>query len=148
IVGVKLEIKWRVASDEWREKKKQDAVNAQVVLLAENAEGYSNLCRLVTLRQMGTVAPRPKTEDVENEGRPVILEELAQYSKGIIALTSLRKSESSNEIGALKELFDDRLYLAVQRLSPGDGRLVREAERIGKELNIPLVATNNVHFLK
>src|SRR5579859_236240 len=149
IVGTKLEIQWRVASDEWRENKKQDAVNAQVVLLAENAEGYSNLCRLVTLRQMGTVAPRPKTEDVENEGRPVALEKLAQYSNGVIALASLaRRSESSGEIGALKEIFGDRLYLAVQRLSPGDGRLLREAERIGKDLNIPLVATNNVHFLK
>jgi len=30
--------------------------------------GYSNLCRLVTLQQMGTVAPSPKTEDAENEG--------------------------------------------------------------------------------
>ncbi|HJZ63938.1 MAG TPA: DNA polymerase III subunit alpha [Candidatus Acidoferrum sp.] len=141
IIGVKLEIKWR-------EKKPQDLVNAQIVLLAENAEGYSNLCRLVTLRQMGTVAPRPKTEEVENEGRPVKLEELAQCSKGVIALASPRKSETNNEFGALKELFGDRLYLAVQRLSPGDGRLLREAECIGKGSNIPLVATNNVHFLK
>ena len=148
IIGVKLEIKWRVTSGEWREKKPQDVVNAQIVLLAENAEGYSNLCRLVTLRQMGTVAPRPKTEEVENEGRPVKLEELAQYSKGVIALASPRKSETNNEFGALKELFGDRLYLAVQRLSPGDGRLLREAECIGKGSNIPLVATNNVHFLK
>ena len=142
----------------------------QIVLLAENAEGYSNLCRLVTLRQMGTVAPSPKTEDVENEGRPVTLDELAQYSKGVIALASLPRilehpstrgtiyraptksgnycEDTSHRIGALKEIFGDRLYLAVQRLSPGDGRLLREAEQIGRDLNIPLVATNNVHFIK
>jgi DNA polymerase III subunit alpha len=162
IIGVKLEIKWRVTSGEWREKKKQDAV-AQIVLLAESAEGYSNLCRLVTLRQMGTVAPSPKTEDVENEGRAITLDELAQYSSGVIALASLMKktkipagkdaencvaAESIEQIKNLKEIFAGRLYLAVQRLSPGDGRLLREAERIGRDLNIPLVATNNVHFIK
>src|SRR5262249_54217984 len=107
IIRGKLEIKWR-------KKKPKELVKAQIGLLAENAEGYSNLCRLVTLRQMGTVAPRPKTEEVENEGRPVKLEELAQCSKGVIALASPRKSETNNEFGALKELFGDRLYLAVQ----------------------------------
>jgi len=48
----------------------------------------------------------------------------------------------------LKEIFGDRLYLAVQHLSAGDGRILREAERLGREMSIPLVATNNVHFLK
>src|SRR5215467_6932600 len=135
------------------------------VLLAENAEGYSNLCRLTTLRQMGTVAPSPKTADVENEGHPVTLSDLAQYSRGVIALGALTKRSSGDVdsdkdspgcaysanigyIGSLKEIFGERFYLAVQRLSPGDGRLLREAERIGRDLNIPLVATNNVHFLK
>ncbi|MGB7847605.1 MAG: DNA polymerase III subunit alpha, partial [Candidatus Acidiferrum sp.] len=47
-----------------------------------------------------------------------------------------------------KGIFDDRLYIEVQHLSPGDGRTLREAERLGREMNIPLVATNNVHFLK
>jgi|SRR5438128_12331019 len=85
-----------------------------IVLLAENAEGYSNLCRLVTLRQMGTVAPSPKTEDAQNDGRPITLEELTQYSKGVIALASLVHSSRdpsgrgtiSNEwIGSLREIF-------------------------------------------
>ena len=54
----------------------------------------------------------------------------------------------TKEILDLKEIFGERLYIEVQRLSAGDGRAVREAQRIGKELGIPLVATNNVHFLK
>jgi len=146
IVGVKLDVQCRIT-------------NAPIVLLAENAEGYSNLCRLVTLRQMGTAAPSPKTTDVENEGKPVPFAELAQYSKGIIALVSLVRTTSNaskahdydnaNEwVGSLREIFESKFYLAVQRLSPGDGRLFREAERIGRDLNIPLAATNNVHFIK
>jgi DNA-directed DNA polymerase III PolC len=47
----------------------------------------------------------------------------------------------------LKDIFADRLYIEVQHLSPGDGRTLREAEHLGRELGIPLVATNNVHFL-
>jgi DNA polymerase III subunit alpha len=54
----------------------------------------------------------------------------------------------TSHLGRLKEIFGERLYIEVQRLSAGDGRVVREAQRIGKELGIPLVATNNVHFLK
>src|SRR5215470_9533325 len=168
IVGVKLDVEYKEKADSSTAKMprvRNDKLgkHSSIVLLAENAEGYSNLCRLVTLRQMGKVAPSPKTKDVENEGRPVTLEELAQYSKGVIALATLARknefpagkdaescaaAENFEQIKNLKEIFGDRLYLTVQRLSPGDGRLLREAERIGRDLNIPLVATNNVHFLK
>src|SRR5260221_12902268 len=41
-----------------------------------------------------------------------------------------------------------RLYIEVQRLSSGDGRVLREAERLGRELGVRLVATNNVYFLR
>src|SRR5262249_5367665 len=58
------------------------------------------------------------------------------------------KSLVTNHFSQLKDIFADRLYIEVQHLSPGDGRSAREAERIGRELGIPLVATNNVHFLK
>jgi DNA polymerase III subunit alpha len=47
-----------------------------------------------------------------------------------------------------KEIFADRLFIEVHHLSPGDGRVLREAQQLGRELEIPLVATNNVHFLK
>jgi DNA polymerase III subunit alpha len=53
-----------------------------------------------------------------------------------------------NYFSQLKEIFGDRLYVEVQRLSPGDGRLLREAEHLGRELGVPLVATNSVHFLR
>src|SRR6202140_2605093 len=58
------------------------------------------------------------------------------------------ESRATNHFSQLKEIFGDRLYIEVQHLSSGDGRTLREAERIGRELSVPLVATNNVHFLR
>ena len=60
-------------------------INVAMVLLAADAEGYSNLCALTTLRHLGTVRPGQETfaEDAE---RPVTVEELAAHSAGVIAL--------------------------------------------------------------
>jgi DNA-directed DNA polymerase III PolC len=58
------------------------------------------------------------------------------------------ESPVASHFAQMKEIFDERLWIQVQHLSPGDGRALREAERIGREIGIPLVATNNVHFLR
>ena len=58
------------------------------------------------------------------------------------------QSPTANYFSQLKAIFGDRLYIEVQHLSPSDGRTLREAEQLGRELGVPLVATNNVHFLK
>jgi len=198
IMGVALGIQWRVMSDEWRERtggisrcaRNDGRTHAMpIVLLAADMEGYSNLCQLVTLRHLGTMelacpgAPTQSATNEETDGRPVTLQELAEHSRGVIALApanhlqlrsfaSLRmtneekstnhesqitnrepritshQSPITSHFARLKEIFDDRLYIEVQHLSPGDGRTLREAEHIGRKLGIPLVATNNVHFLR
>src|SRR5712692_4537461 len=163
-----------------------------LVLLAANMEGYSNLCELVTLRQLGTTKLAQKIGSTETDGRPVTLQELAEHNSGVIALCplparsrdvgarrgaaccaptkttqadadgheqgtsatshrpapTLSWSPVTNHFSQLKDIFGDRLYIEVQHLSPGDGRMLREAERIGHELGVPLVATNNVYFLQ
>ncbi len=142
-----------------------------IVLLAANMEGYSNLCRLVTLRHLGTTKLAQNMGSAEADGRLVTAQELAEHSRGVIALCPLpaRPSDTGNRRGTnyrapakknqdvggatewiarLKEIFGDRLYIEAQHLSPGDGRTMREAEHAGRELGVPLVATNNVHFLR
>ncbi len=199
IVGVTLDVQRRVASDEWRERNgeiprsaRDDRQSVPVVLLAADMEGYSNLCQLVTLRHLGTSELGKNAGTEEDDGRPVTLEELAEHSKGVMALapvnhlrsfaslpsTALRagrmtekqiaataitagdrrgtiyhaptkdRQSDPNPFARLKEIFGERLWIKVQHLSPGDGRWLREAERIGRELGVPLVATNNVHFLR
>ena len=158
-------------------KEGKERSGMRMLLLAMDARGYSNLCRLTTLRHLGVLRAGQETF-AEDAGRAVTTKELAEHSAGVIALwparellregaakegrannhpslvvsrlpiASSHQSPVTSHVQCLKEIFADRLYIEVQRLSAGDGRVVREAQRIGKELGIPLVATNNVYFLK
>ncbi len=156
-----------------------------MVLLAADAEGYSNLCRLVTRRQIGrdsaeqegtagaarnrATAQDTTAEEEEgaivaakDEGEPLTVEDLAEHSKRVIALCppssrwpnasdrrgTIYRAPTKEWIARLKEIFGEQLYLEAQLLSPGDRRALRETERLGRELGVPLVATNNAHFLR
>jgi DNA-directed DNA polymerase III PolC len=181
IVGVALDVAMhdggreipRLRADEnHRPSARNDSFkNITMVLLAADIEGYSNLCQLVTLQHLGTTKLAQNVGPAEAEGRPVTVQELAEHSRGVIALCPLsaRQRDASSHRGAaccaptkenpdgtgatawiarVKEIFGDHLYIEVQHLSPGDGRTLREAEQLGRELGVPLVATNNVHFLR
>jgi len=169
IIGVVLDVEWRNSKGETR-KTKLETRNSPViplVLLAMDMDGYSNLCQLTTLRHLGALRLGQETF-ADDASRPVTLDEIATHSAGVLALwptsqpstvPSFRAESAERGIPLspshntampvkLKEIFPDRLYIAVQHLSPGDGRTLREAEQLGRSLNIPLVATNNVHFLR
>ncbi len=202
IVGVVVDVEWpqdrreiprlRAATGLGPSTRNDSFKSVAVALLAADMEGYSNLCQLVTLRHLGTTKPAQDIGSAETDGRPVTLEELAEHSRGVIALCSLparsrdtsarggtasrqdrdkcctpakamranadcheqgipatsHESQVTNYFSQLNDIFGNRLYIEVQHLSPGNGRTLREAERIGRELGVPLVATNNVHFLQ
>src|SRR5882762_3745436 len=99
IVGVALDVEFRISSDPsaalrtstFRNSKNETHNSASVplTLLAADMEGYSNLCQLVTLRHLGTTKLSQNMNPAETDGRPVTIQELAEHSRGVIALCPL-----------------------------------------------------------
>ncbi|MGB8476986.1 MAG: DNA polymerase III subunit alpha [Candidatus Acidiferrum sp.] len=169
IVGAVTDVEFRASPSAARNStnENRNPQSTAMVLLAADMEGYSNLCQLVTLRHLGTMelakskSSGSSSNTGEDDGRPVALEDLAAHSRGVIALCPLpmhmldasdRRGTNyrvpTESIAALKSIFGERLWIEVQHLSAGDGRILRETERIGRELGVPLAATNNVYFLR
>ncbi len=122
-----------------------------LTLLACNTEGYRNLMKLVSLAYLEGFYYRPRIDK----------ELLSQYGKGLIGLSGCLKGEIPSLIseGNLKEarkvadeylqiLGKGNFYLEIMNLSlEGQDRINQELIKISKELKIPLVATNDVHYI-
>ena len=122
-----------------------------LTVLSMNNKGYQNLSRLVTKAYFDGFYRRPRVDH----------ELLDQHSEGLIVLSGCLNSELSQAIfskgvkGALdiaamyREIFGDRYYLEVQATGlPEQKRVNNKVKEIGDKLNIPIVATNDCHFLR
>src|SRR5207253_6970267 len=100
IVGVVLDVEFRISSDAFRNSKNetQNSASAPLTLLAADMEGYSNLCQLVTLRHLGTTQLSQNMNPAETDGRQVTMQELAEHNHGVIALCPL--PARSHDVGA------------------------------------------------
>ncbi len=134
-----------------RDSKRMDPNLAHLILLVENQEGYRNLCKLLSLSYLEGFYYKPRLDK----------ELLKQYSKGLFALSCCSKGEVPKKIieGNLEEaknsarqlaaIFPNRFYLELTDHGLSHEKMVNEALiDFSKELSIPLVATNNVHYLK
>jgi DNA polymerase-3 subunit alpha len=121
-----------------------------LILLCENLEGYRNLSRLVSIGYKEGFYYRPRIDK----------EVLRQYSSGLIALSACLKGEVAwlcegdrmADARAVAEeyagIFPGRYYLELQENSlPEQERANRGLLRIADELGLPLVATNDCHYL-
>jgi error-prone DNA polymerase len=100
-------------------------------LLAETRQGYRNLCRLIT---------RMKLRAQKGEGAAT-LEELAEFSKGLICLTRHPDERLLDIFGA------HNVYAELQRHYDRDEEARNQAVvEKARRLAIPLVATNGVAY--
>ena len=121
-----------------------------LVLLAENDLGYHNLMKIVS---------RGFTEGFYYKPR-VDKELLRQYHEGIIALSAclageipsaLRYGRYETAVAAAREMIDifgrDNFFLELQDHGIPDQKNVNQGLlRMNRELGIPLVATNDIHY--
>ena len=121
-----------------------------LVLLAENNTGYANLMKIVSRGFTEGFYYRPRVD----------MEVLKEYHEGIIALSACLAGEVQRYIS--KGLFDEarksalkhqdcfgkgNYYLEIQDHGMPEQRHVNtELIKMSKELDIPLAATNDVHY--
>jgi len=130
--------------------KEQDNAH-HLVLLAMNSQGYKNLCQLVTKGYLEGFYYKPRIDK----------ELLTQYNEGLIALSAciggviaspLRRQEREKaraEVEFYRDLFTDRrFFLEIQENSIPEQKIInRQIIELAKECSVPLVATNDCHFL-
>jgi DNA polymerase-3 subunit alpha len=122
----------------------------QLVLLAQSAEGYKNLCEMISRSFMesdGTNKPRVTPEMLQNCSAGLIC--LTGGVKGQIgqALLHRRPEEALSALQFLKDTFPSRLYMEVQRHGlPEEDQIEDEMVDLAYRENVPLVATNDCFF--
>ncbi|MHB8876489.1 MAG: error-prone DNA polymerase [Myxococcaceae bacterium] len=106
----------------------------RVVVYAESALGYANLCRVISRSRL--------SHGKGEAGLP--WRELAQHAKGLIAL--LPAPSPPAEVAPLAEAFPGRFYVGLNRaLAAGDEARLAKAVALSRELELPLCAHNDVH---
>ena len=135
-----------------RDYKPNGDSNHHLILLAKDQQGYSNLIKLVSLAHLEGFYYKPRVDK----------ELLSEYSKGLIASSACLKGEIpsaiiSGNVGKATKLADEYLnifgkgnfYLEVMENGLDEQRVVNaQLVKISKDLDIPLVATNDIHYLE
>src|SRR5436190_367710 len=123
-----------------------------LVLLAETDEGYKNLIKLVSAGYTEGFYYRPRIDK----------ELLAKHSKGLIGLSSCLKGEVASALkveqarpaldaaGRLRDILGpNNFFLEMQYQGIEEQKIVnRGLLPLARDLNLPLVCTNDVHYLK
>jgi len=130
-----------------------DSTRYHLILLVKNEQGYQNLVKLITKAHLEGFYYRPRIDE----------ELLQKHSEGLIGLSAciqgkiprliLANDIKEAEKTALKyqEIFGkDNFYLELQRHPriPEQEKVNSALSEISKKTGIPLVATNDSHYLK
>ena len=132
-------------------ERRDEGAYQHLVLLAENETGYHNLMKLVSLGFTEGFYYKPRVD----------VELLRQYSRGLIALSGclggvIPKAVETHgyEEGKKRALMYNEIfgqgnfYLEMQDYNdPEQTRMNQQLMRMSGETNIPLVATNDVHYI-
>ncbi len=123
-----------------------------LVLLAQNEEGYKNLIKLTSIAHLQGFYYKPRIDK----------EILKQHSKGIIALSACLQGEiprmiinnqtkkAEEVIREYQKIFGENFYLEVQdHPNIHEQKIVNKTIfKLAKKYKVPLVATNDVHYLR
>ena len=140
-----------VAPDSHKNKGADAERSNHLVLLCENDEGYRNLIQLVSTGFLDGFYYKPRIDH----------ELLAKHSRGLIALSACLRGEVTEHVleerhdqarksaYRLQDIFGKQnFFLEIQDQGLDvDKRVNQGIVRLAKETGIPLVATNDCHYL-
>lgn len=143
-----------IAPGDRRERKADNIARTSyhLTLLSKNETGYKNLMKLNSIGYLEGFYYKPRIDK----------EVLNQHSEGMIALSGCLKGEIPQYLlhgeerkafevaGELKEILGEgNFYLELMDLSlPEQKKVNRGLLKIAKEVDIPVVVTNDVHYIE
>src|SRR5712675_179608 len=147
IVGCELYV---CKKDDHRAPPEGDTYN-HLLVLAENEEGYRNLIKITSEASMHGFYYKPR----------ISKKFLAEHSKGLIGLSGCLAGEvcenlmegkydaARNAASFYREIFGkDNFFMEIQDQGlPEEHRIHADLMRLEKDLGIPMVATNDSHYL-
>jgi DNA polymerase-3 subunit alpha len=148
IIGCEVYVAPHSRKDKSNGKKESPS---HLILLVKNKKGYQNLLQLVTKSFLEGFYYKPRIDK----------EILKEYSEGLIGLSACLKGEIprmvlQNNLTKAQELAlsyqkifgKDDFYLEIQNNTmPEQIKVNQELIKLGHSLKIPLVATNDVHYI-
>ncbi len=149
ILGCEVYVAARSRHDKVHE---YDAQSYHLILLAENEEGYQNLMKIVSIGFVEGFYYRPRID----------MEILRKYNKGLIALSACMAGVISRQILSdnyeeakrrAEEFIDifgrDRYFIEIQDHGMLEQqKLNRGLIALAEELQLSLVATNDIHYVR
>ncbi len=122
-----------------------------LILLCKNKQGYKNLIKLDSIAYVDGFHYKPRID----------YKTLKEYSEGLVCLSACLAGRVAKRLLAndyegakqvalmLYDIYKDDFYLEIQDHDlPEQKRINPLLIKLSKELNIPLVATNDVHYLE
>ncbi len=150
LIGCELYVARRKMSDKVSQL---DTNPYHLVVLCKNRQGYQNLLKLVSAAHLDGYYYKPRVDK----------DLLRKYSEGLVCLTACLQGEVSKAAGnddpamaekALLEYRDifgpDNLFVELQHHPELDHQIMsnRHLINIAKRHSLPLIATNDVHYLE
>ncbi len=123
-----------------------------LVLLAKNLEGYQNLLKIVSIAHLEGFYYKPRVD----------FEILEKYNKGLIVLSGCLNGEISNcllnnqekEAETILEkylkIYEKDFYIEIQKHPQIEDleRVNTQLIKLSRKFGVPLVATNDIHYLE
>ena len=152
IIGSELYVSPTSHTDRQSPQVRETGSNQHLVLLAKDEVGYYNLCRLVSTAFIDGFYRRPRIDK----------ELLAQHHEGLIGMSAClagvvcnylnkgREKDALQNADDYAQIFGpDHFYIEIMDHGlPDQKKCNKQLLDIAKKLNLPIVATNDAHYLK